>query len=154
MHEKCLAHSAMPDGQAELRISPDGVLRLWSLFKRETDSWTGSFSGTYGTNGTGGRSRRANHLHSRSLMPSGTAFAINIIRRACTSCGVKMMSFLKEEHGGSLKKRWSLVLEKGTPETHSLVSRWVRAHVGASAISWPLNKSLVAVGRNFWHDVN
>jgi hypothetical protein len=64
-----------------------------------------------------------------------------------------MMSFLKEEHGGLLKKHWSLVLEKGTPETCSLVSRWVRALVGASGISRLLNKILAAVGRNFWRDV-
>jgi hypothetical protein len=64
-----------------------------------------------------------------------------------------MMSFLKEECGGLLKKRWSLVLEKGTPETLSLVSRWVRALVGASGISLPLDKILAAVGRNFWRDV-
>jgi hypothetical protein len=60
------------------------------------------------------------------------------------------MSFLKEERGESLKKHWSLVLEKGTPETLLLVSRWVRALVGALEISRPLDKILVAVGWNFW----
>jgi hypothetical protein len=64
-----------------------------------------------------------------------------------------MMSFLKEEHGGLLKKRWSLVLEKGTPETCLLVSRWVCALVGASGISRLLNEILAAVGWNFWRDV-
>jgi hypothetical protein len=63
-----------------------------------------------------------------------------------------MMSFLKEERGGLLKKRWSLVLEKGALESCLLVSRWVRALVGASGISRPLNKILAAIGRNFWHD--
>jgi hypothetical protein len=64
-----------------------------------------------------------------------------------------MMSFLKEERGGLLKKCWSLVLEKKTPETCSLVSRWVCALVGALGISWPLNKILAAIGWNFWRDV-
>ncbi len=64
-----------------------------------------------------------------------------------------MMSFLKEEHGGLLKKHWSLVLEKGTPETCLLLSHWVRALVGALGISWSLKKILAAVGRNFWCDV-
>jgi hypothetical protein len=86
-------------------------------------------------------------------MPSGTAFAIGIVRRACTSHGVKMMSFLKEERGGLLKKRWSLVLEKGTLETHSLVSHWVRALVGALGISWSLSIILEAIGRKFWRDI-
>jgi hypothetical protein len=63
------------------------------------------------------------------------------------------MSFLKEEHGGSLKKCWSLVLEKGALETCLLMSRWVRALVGTSGISQPLNKILAAVGWNFWHDI-
>jgi hypothetical protein len=87
-------------------------------------SWTESFFGTYGT---GGRSCRANLLHSRSLIPSGTAFASNIVRRMCTSCRVEITSFLKEESGGGAKKRWSLVLEESleerTPETLSLLSR-------------------------------
>jgi hypothetical protein len=108
------------------------------------------FSGTYGTEG---HSHRANLLHSLSLMPSGTAFAINIVRRACTSSGVQMMSFLKEECGGLLKKHWSLVLEKRTQETCLLVSRWVRALVGALGISQPLNTILVAFGWKIWHDI-
>jgi hypothetical protein len=37
------------------------------------------------------------------------------------------MSFLKGERGGSLKKRWNLVLEKWSEETLLLVSRWTRA---------------------------
>jgi hypothetical protein len=45
------------------------------------------------------------------------------------------MSFLKEERGGSLKKRWKLVLEKRFEETLSLVSHWTRALGGASEIS-------------------
>jgi hypothetical protein len=52
-----------------------------------------------------------------------------------------MMSFLKEERGGLLKKRWSLVFEKGAPETCSLVSHWVRALVGALGISRPLKEN-------------
>jgi hypothetical protein len=64
-----------------------------------------------------------------------------------------MMSFFKEEHGGLLKKHWSLVLEKGTLETLLLVSHWVCALVGVSRNSWPLDKILAAIGQNFWHDV-
>jgi hypothetical protein len=64
-----------------------------------------------------------------------------------------MMSFLKKERGGLLKKRWSLVLKKGTPETCLLVSHWVGTLVGASGISLPLNKILAAIGRNFWRNV-
>jgi hypothetical protein len=63
-----------------------------------------------------------------------------------------MISFLKGEGGGSLKKHWSLVLEKGTPETCLLVSHWVRALEGASGISRPLKKKLAAVGWIIWHD--
>ncbi len=63
------------------------------------------------------------------------------------------MSFLKEERGGSLKKRWSLVLEKGTPETLLLVSHWVCALVDALEISRPLDNILAAFGRNFGSDV-
>jgi hypothetical protein len=37
------------------------------------------------------------------------------------------MSFLKEERGGLLKKRWKLVLEKRFKETLLLVSCWARA---------------------------
>jgi hypothetical protein len=58
-------------------------------------------------------------------MPSGTAFAIDIVRMPCTSLRVKIMSFLKEERGGLLKKRWKLVLEKLFEETLLLVSRWM-----------------------------
>jgi hypothetical protein len=57
-----------------------------------------------------------------------------------------MMSFLKEERGGSHEKCSSLVLEKGTPETCLLVSCWVRALVGSLEIFWLLNKILAAVG--------
>jgi hypothetical protein len=56
------------------------------------------------------------------------------------------MSFLREERGGLLKKRWSLVLEKRFEETLSLVSRWIRALVGASEI-------FSSVGRNFGSDI-
>jgi hypothetical protein len=52
------------------------------------------------------------------------------------------MSFLKEERGGSLKKRWNLVLEKRSKETLSLVSRWTRALVGALETSRPLGGML------------
>jgi hypothetical protein len=84
-------------------------------------------------------------------MPLGTAFTSNIVHRACTSRGAKILGFLKEERGGSLEKnRWSLVLEKGTPETLLLMNCWVRALVDASEISRPLGKILVAIGWNFW----
>jgi hypothetical protein len=52
------------------------------------------------------------------------------------------MSFLKEECGGLLKKRWKLVLEKWFKETLLLVSCWTRALVGASKISHPLGRIL------------
>jgi hypothetical protein len=52
------------------------------------------------------------------------------------------MSFLKEEGGGLLKKRWNLVLEKWSEENLSLVSRWTRALVDASEISCPLGGML------------
>jgi hypothetical protein len=55
------------------------------------------------------------------------------------------MSFLKEEHGGSLKKHWNLVLEKRSPETLLLVSRWVRALRGASETSRPLDRILAVM---------
>jgi hypothetical protein len=71
-------------------------------------------------------------------MPLGTAFARDIIRRPCTSLGVKTMSFLKEESGGSLEKCWNLVLEKWFKETLLLVSNWTCALVGASEIFHPL----------------
>ncbi len=58
------------------------------------------------------------------------------------------MSFLKEENGGFLKKRWTLVLEKRFKETFSLVSRWTRALVGASEISRPLGGILVVTSPN------
>jgi hypothetical protein len=48
------------------------------------------------------------------------------------------MSFLKEERGGLLKKRWNLVLEKRSEETLLLVSCCTRALVGAPEISRPL----------------
>ncbi len=52
------------------------------------------------------------------------------------------MSFLKEERGGLLSKRWNLVLEKGSKETHLLVSRWTRALVGALESTRPLGRIL------------
>jgi hypothetical protein len=58
------------------------------------------------------------------------------------------MSFLKEESGGLLKKRWNLVLEKGFSETLLLVSRWTCALVGASEIYRPLGKILVVTSPN------
>jgi hypothetical protein len=69
----------------------------------------------------------------------GTAFASNIIRRACTRLKVEIMSFLKEESEGAAKKRWSLVLEERTPETLSLFSHWIRACASASETSQPLD---------------
>jgi hypothetical protein len=51
------------------------------------------------------------------------------------SLGVEIMSFLKEERGGLPTNRWNhwnLVLEKGSEETQLLMSRWIRALVGAS----------------------
>jgi hypothetical protein len=58
------------------------------------------------------------------------------------------MSFLKEESGGLLKKRWNLVLEKWLEETLSLVSHWTRALVGASEISHPLGRILAVMSPN------
>jgi hypothetical protein len=52
------------------------------------------------------------------------------------------MSFLKEDCGGSLKKRWNLVLEKQSKETLLLVSRWTHALVGALESSHPLGGML------------
>jgi hypothetical protein len=52
------------------------------------------------------------------------------------------MSFLKEEHGGSRKKHWKLVLEKQFKETLLLMSRWTRALGGASEISCQLGRIL------------
>jgi hypothetical protein len=52
------------------------------------------------------------------------------------------MSFLKEEHGGLLKKRLNLVLEKQFEETLSLMSCWTRALGGASEISCLLGRIL------------
>jgi hypothetical protein len=52
------------------------------------------------------------------------------------------MSFLKEERGGSLKKRWKLVLEKRFTETLLLVSHRTRALVGVSEISCLLGRIL------------
>jgi hypothetical protein len=40
------------------------------------------------------------------------------------------MSFMKEESGGLLKKRWNLVLENWFAETLLLVSHWTRAVFG------------------------
>jgi hypothetical protein len=45
------------------------------------------------------------------------------------------MSFLKEECGGLLKKRWKLVLEKRFKKPLLLVSHWTCALRGASEIS-------------------
>jgi hypothetical protein len=58
------------------------------------------------------------------------------------------MSFLKEEHGGSLKKHWNLVLEKRFEETLLLVSRWTCALVGASEISCLLGGILAVKSPN------
>ncbi len=52
------------------------------------------------------------------------------------------MSFLKEEPGGSLKKRLNLVLEKRSKEMLLLVSCWTRALVGASESSCLLGRML------------
>ncbi len=68
-------------------------------------------------------------------MPSGTAFKRDIVHRPCISLEVEVISFLKEERGGLLKKRWNLVLEKQSNEILLLVSRWTRALVGASESS-------------------
>jgi hypothetical protein len=57
------------------------------------------------------------------------------------------MSFLKEERGGLLKKRWNLVLEKRVEET-LLVSRWTRALVVLSEISCPLGRILAVMSPN------
>jgi hypothetical protein len=58
------------------------------------------------------------------------------------------MSFLKEESGGLLKKRWDLVLEKWFKETLSLMSHWTRALVGISEISRPLGRILAVMSPN------
>jgi hypothetical protein len=58
------------------------------------------------------------------------------------------MSFLKEESGGLLKKRWNLVLEKQFKETLLLLSCWTRALVGEFEISHPLGGILVATSPN------
>jgi hypothetical protein len=78
----------------------------------------------------------------------GTAFAIDIVRRACTSLGVKIMSFLKEEQGGLLKKHWNLVLKKWFSETLPLVSHWIGARGGASETSRPLGRILAVTPPN------
>ncbi len=81
-------------------------------------------------------------------MPLGTAFTRDIVRMPCTSLGVKTMSFLKEESGRMLKKRWNLVLEKWFKETLLLVSRRTHALVGASELSHPLGRVLAVVSPN------
>jgi hypothetical protein len=58
------------------------------------------------------------------------------------------MSFLKEDSGESLKKRWNLVLEKQFLETLLLVSRCTGALVGASGISRPLGRILAVMSPN------
>jgi hypothetical protein len=58
------------------------------------------------------------------------------------------MSFLKEEHGGSLKKHWNLVLKKWFSETLPLMSRWIRALGGALEISHPLGGILAVTSPN------
>jgi hypothetical protein len=47
------------------------------------------------------------------------------------------MSFLKEESGGLLKKRWNLVLKKQFKETLLLVSRWTHALVRILVVTSP-----------------
>jgi hypothetical protein len=58
------------------------------------------------------------------------------------------MNFLKEESGGSLKKRWNLVLVKLFKETLLLVNHCTHALVGASEISQPLGRILVVTSPN------
>jgi hypothetical protein len=67
-------------------------------------------------------------------MPSGTAFARDIVRKPCTSIGVKIISILRDESGGSLKKHWNIDLEKWFNETLLLVSNWTPALRGISEI--------------------
>jgi hypothetical protein len=62
------------------------------------------------------------------------------------------MSFLKEESGGLVKKRWNLVLEKRFGETLLLLSHWTRALVGASEIAHPLGGSLAMTSPNTFVD--
>ncbi len=133
-------------GMQSFASSPMVVLRLWALFRAETVSCTGSFSGT---EGTGGCSCRANLLHSLSLMPSGTAFARDIVRRPCMSLGVEILCFLKEERGGLLTNHGTigtLYFEKGSKETGLLMSHWMRmrALVGVLDSTWPLGTFLGA----------
>jgi hypothetical protein len=52
------------------------------------------------------------------------------------------MSFLKEERGGLLKKRWKLVLENLFKDTLLLVSHWTGALGRASEISCLLGRIL------------
>jgi len=77
-------------------------------------------------------------------MPLGTAFARDIVRWPCTSLGVNIMSFLKEERGGLLKNYWYLILEKRSKETLLLVSCWTHALVGALESS-PLLGGMLAM---------
>ncbi len=58
------------------------------------------------------------------------------------------MSFLKETSGGTLKKRWNLVLEKRFEETLLLVDRLTHALVGVSEISCPLGRILAVTSPN------
>ncbi len=97
MHEKSLARSAVPDGETQSRIYPDGSLETLVNLESGNSFLDGIF---FWHVGSGGHICRANLLHSLSLMPLGTAFGIDIICRPCTSLGVKSMSFLKEESGG------------------------------------------------------
>jgi hypothetical protein len=54
-------------------------------------------------------------LHSQGLSLLGTDFVTLIVCRPCSNNGVEMMSFLKEERGASLRKRWNFVLVSSSP---------------------------------------
>jgi hypothetical protein len=145
MHEKRLARSAVPDGEAKFCIYPNGSLETLVTFEKGNRFLDGILFWHVGYRRT---FLWGKLLHSLSLMPSGTAFARDIVHRPCTSLGVEIMSFLKEEHGGLLKKRWNLVLEKRFEETLSLVRYWTRALVCASEISRPLGRILAVTSPN------
>ncbi len=101
MDEKSLARTGVPDRNLQLRTFFDQCLQMGLLEGRNRLLNTVLF----GTYGIGGRLRKVIFSQSRSLRPSGAAFARLIICRLRRSLGVNTISFLKEESGGSLKNR-------------------------------------------------
>jgi hypothetical protein len=92
-------HACVPDGDANLCVFPDGGLETLVTFESGNRflDWFFFPHVVY-------RRTRANLLHSLSLMPLGTAFARDIVHRPCMSLGVIIMSFLKGECRGLLRK--------------------------------------------------